>query len=1001
MAAGLSVFCVNAGSYTYKALNDLTGIWHRLCDQLFSTSGGRVPPDQIYRNQSIQHQIKRTRKCHEMPEVTQKFQSILALLLPFLLFLPATLFAQSSNNTRLSFLQLTDSTIHYFQKLGDCERALPFALPRRDSIRKKYGPWSLEYAKTCRFVGEVFTRLSRFEEAEASFQLALPLADSLLPEGDGRRANFYSAYGFFQLEKGDFRTAVAFYRKAIALQPLKSRKDSIDWAWQERYLGKACYLRNLPAEAEEHLSRALKLFRLLYGPVHLEVATACHFLGNFHYHIRNFHQAMVWLKKAGESLPGLENRQALIEAIEIKIIASSACIKLKNYNVARLYITEAEVLLQKLCPPGHFPDIPDRLNQAKLNINLGLIEFYENAFQDAEIAFRLALNKRESLLPAIHPDVQNTRLNLALVLAYQGSHRQADSLFALVRKGIDEELDYESNRLNLLSLEQARYALARGRWQEARQHIDSLEQNIRQQIDAIFLNFATSENEAFLLSMDLYREWISGMLASEAEQQPAMAERLLDVHLRLHGILLSTEKSVLQDLRHKNEPELAQKAENWFILRKELARLQADGKIKSDSLTAFEEKVNRLEKELIRQRRNKTSLATRARPGAEIQKMLKKGQAAVQIIRVAMPGLVTFTDRSASLHRNYVYPDITDTIHYLALIIKPGRAGLERVFLRNGNWLEKQGMASYRNRMRWQETDRFTYSYFWKSIDSALGNEVKEVYYSPDGFFHLLNPASVLVPEQNRFMGESRNWVRLTRLQELLEPAPDFRSARTAVLAGAPAFSPHGYHLNPADSVSVRFDSLPGTQTEINAIAKGMRAKGWKVKQLTGNRATEDALKEIRNPEVLHLATHGYFRENSLGGSHTLLNAGLILARSDSSHVGIHPEDGVLKAREALTMDLEETRLVVLSACETGLGTSMAGEGMYGLQRAFQLAGSRHIVMSLWKIDDEATSRLMMAFYKYYLPTGNPQEALRKAQTDLRKIYPHPYFWASFVVLGV
>ena len=934
-----------------------------------------------------------------MPEAKQKLQSILALFLPFLFLLPATLFAQSSNNTRLSFQQLTDSTIHYFQKLGDCERALPFALPRRDSIRKKYGLRSLEYAKTCRFVGEVFTRLSRFNEAEASFQQALPLADSLLPAGDGRRANFYAAYGFYHLEKGAFGRAMSLYRQAIALQPMQIRQDTIARAWQEKYLGKACYLCNRSAEAEEHLLMALQLFRQLYGQVHLDVAEACHFLGNFQYHIRNYQQANVWLKKAGESLPGLENRQALIEAIEMKIISSSACIKLKEYDRARLYIYEAEDLLQKLYLPGQLPDIPDRLNQTKLNINLGLIEFYENAFQDAEIAFRLALNKRESLLPAIHPDVQNTRLNLALVLAYQGRHRQADSLFALVRKGFDEELDYESNRLNLLSLEQARQALARGRRSAALKYIDSLEQNIRRQVDAIFLDFASTENEAFFLSLDVYRQWISGMLASEAEQQPAMAERLLDVHLRLHGILLSSEKSVLQDLRHKNEPALAQKAENWFALRKQLASLQANGKTNADSLQAFEEKVNTLEKELIRQRSSKTSLAAFAQPGRELQKKLKIGQAAVQIVRVAMPGNVLFKNPSDSLHRGFVYPDITDTIHYLALIIRPGSGAVERVFLRNGNWLEKQGLASYRNRMRWQEPDRFSYNFFWRSIDSALGKEVKEVFYSPDGLYHLLNPASVLVPEQNRFLGEGRTWVRLTRLQELLEPAPDFRSARTAVLAGAPAFSPAGYQLNPADSVLVRFDSLPATEAEITSIAKDMRSGGWRVQEFTGRRATEEALKDIRNPEVLHLATHGFFREDSLGGSHALLNAGLIMARSDSSKAD-HPEDSVLKAREALTMDLEKTRLVVLSACETGLGTSMAGEGLYGLQRAFQLAGSSHILMSLWKVDDAATSRLMRSFYKYYLPSGNAQEALRRAQNDLRKIHPHPYFWASFVVLG-
>ncbi len=909
--------------------------------------------------------------------------------------------AQSISNGNLSFQQLTDSTIFYFLKRGECDKALPFARPRRDSICLRHGSRSLEYANASRSLGDMLTRLNRFEEAEASLQLALRLADSLLPEKDSRRATYLSTYGFHLLQKGNFHHASAFYRKAILLQPLNSRNDSLAMAGITLLLGQTCYLSNQPEEAEKHLLKALDFYKSLFGPVHRELATAYLLLGSSRIYLGDYARASFWFKKAGESLAGLSDRQSLIKATQVDKMLGETFYRRKQFVAAKTHYLQALEQVRIVYGQENQMGIQGLKEQSEIYNTLGLIDFDQSAYRKALQTLQSALLAYVRVQPENHQEIQEVRLNLGLLLGRMGQYRQADSLFRLARRYMEENLGKESSELNALSMEEALLALAQGKRGEAMQRFDSLEQNIRKQVAAIFLNFAATENEAFLQKIEEYRLWISGMLASEAEKKSELTARLLDVHLHLHGLLLSSEKSVLQDLRGKNEPQLAQKTENWFALRKELARQQSEGKVKADSMVLFEERVNLLEKELIRQRSSKSALASFSRPGAEIQKMLKKGQAAVQIMRIAMPGLVTHEDHSDSLHPRYVYPQITDTIHYLACILRPGGAPPVLLYNRNGRWLEKQGLASYRNRMRWQEIDRISYKLFWSSIDSALSKDDKEIFYSPDGVYHLVNPASVLIPEQNRYLGESRNWVRLTRLQDLLEPAPDVRSARTAVLAGAPAFSPHGYQLNPADSVSVRFDSLPGTQAEIDAIAIDMRAKGWKVQQFTGSRATEESLKNIRNPQVLHLATHGYFREDSVGGSHALLNAGLILARRDSAKTGSRPDDGVLKAREALTLDLEKTRLVVLSACETGLGTSMAGEGMYGLQRAFQLAGSRNIMMSLWKVDDEATSRLMAAFYRHYLQKGDAQESLRLAQMEIRKSHPHPYFWASFVVLGI
>ena len=138
-----------------------------------------------------------------------------------------------------------------------------------------------------------------------------------------------------------------------------------------------------------------------------------------------------------------------------------------------------------------------------------------------------------------------------------------------------------------------------------------------------------------------------------------------------------------------------------------------------------------------------------------------------------------------------------------------------------------------------------------------------------------------------------------------------------------------------------------------------------------------------------------------------LLRSGLLLAGCQpvfsGERKGGTKEDGVLTAYEAMSLNLDKTDLVVLSACETGRGEVRNGEGVYGLQRAFQTAGAKAVLMSLWKVDDRATQQLMQAFYSHWLTSGNLRAAFKKAQNELRtkdKQYNQPFFWGAFVLVG-
>jgi CHAT domain-containing protein len=247
---------------------------------------------------------------------------------------------------------------------------------------------------------------------------------------------------------------------------------------------------------------------------------------------------------------------------------------------------------------------------------------------------------------------------------------------------------------------------------------------------------------------------------------------------------------------------------------------------------------------------------------------------------------------------------------------------------------------------------------------------------------------------------------------------PDFDLAADRVCPGPTASS----CLSRDFDRSSHFGRLVGTRAEGERVAEMLGVEPW----LAGD-ALEGRLKEqCRSPRILHLATHGFFLRDqphepnhdwrglgALGGEdrlsgplpeNPLLRAGLALAGANTwlrhGAVPTEAEDGLLTAEDVTGLDLFDTELVVLSACETGLGEVQTGEGVFGLQRAFILAGARTLVMSLWSVPDDATRELMENFYRRILASEPRADALQAAQNDLRRTYPEPYFWGAFVCLG-
>ena len=299
---------------------------------------------------------------------------------------------------------------------------------------------------------------------------------------------------------------------------------------------------------------------------------------------------------------------------------------------------------------------------------------------------------------------------------------------------------------------------------------------------------------------------------------------------------------------------------------------------------------------------------------------------------------------------------------------------------------------------------------------------------SPDGALNLV-PFEALLDERGRYLVERYRCTYLTSGRDLLRMHVPREGQHGPLIVANPAFGeptasaagrtpgPTGRTSEQRRSVTsardlseVYFAPIAGTAREAQAI----QLLFPDTTVLARERATESSLRQFAAPRLLHIATHGFFLQYAgiapkaaapeTGGGpgrDPLLRAGLALARANIRGSS-EPDDGVLTALEASRLNLWGTRLVALSACDTGVGEVRNGDGVYGLRRAFVLAGAESLLMSLWPVSDTWTERQMRSYYQNLKLGKGRGESLRLVQLRMLSANPrlHPFYWANFIQSG-
>ncbi|HSF23784.1 MAG TPA: CHAT domain-containing protein, partial [Blastocatellia bacterium] len=753
------------------------------------------------------------------------------------------------------------------------------------------------------------------------------------------------------------------------------------------------YARGDYAKAEPLYQRALAIYEKALGPNHMLVATA---LNNL---------ATVYKDKG-------------------------------DYAKAEPLFQRVLVINEKALGPDH-AGVGTSLN------NLALLYYVKGDYAKAEPLYQRALAIREKELGPDHANVASSLNNLAVLYNTRGDYAKAEPLFqralAIGEKALGPGHPSIARFLNnLATLYQAEGDFERAIAIRSRA-TDISERNIA-------LNLAIGSERQKLAYLATLAEETNGAVSLHVQSKvddPAARRLALVTVLRRKGRALDAVTDSIAALRRRLNAQDRALIDQLTDTRSRLATLvlKGPGKIApaehQAEIKRVEEQIERLESEI-------SSRSAEFRAQSQV--------VTIEAVQAAVPSgavLVEFVSYRPVNPKFTKSDDQFGEARYVAYVL--GNKG-------EPLWVDLGEANPINNaidllRKALHDPNRKDVNKLAGAVDEKVMRPVRKLLggtrrllLSPDGALNLI-PFAALVDERNRYLVERYSFTYLTSGRDLLRLREKVQSKQAMVIVNNPDYGPmdgvdteRGVKLSTPQVITkkqaasapketaqsteaidfslVMFPPLPGTQQEAEALKTMMpEAATWSRTQ-----ATEAAVKQLAAPAILHIATHGFFLEDMalasapdgrglhISGSqltsaamrveNPLLRSGLAMAGANLRKSG--DDDGILTALEVAGLDLWGTKLVVLSACETGVGEVRSGDGVYGLRRALVLAGSESQMLSLWKVDDEATRDLMIDYYTRLQGGNGRSEALRQVQLKMLASgnRRHPYYWASFIQSG-
>lgn len=867
--------------------------------------------------------------------------------------------------------------------MADHEKAISLCLEANAIWEKALGRNNPDFFSSLLFLGSIYLDLAAYEKAEMYYLEAIKIAENILGKEHPHYTGNLNNLGICYRRMGKYEKAEQFYLEAKSLSEKVLGKEDPSYNQVLTNLGTLYLKMGNYRKAEAFFLETISITEKLFGKEHPKYAKDLNNLGILYYRIENYTKAeKFYLDAKTINKLSFDEQNFNLEYTGNLMNLGNLYSNIEEYTKAELFYLEAKLLTEKALGKEHHEYTMVVNNLGKLYYKMGL-------YQKAESYLSEAMNIKKVVLSPFHFEYTINLMDLA-ILYWETDKFDKASKFYL-----------EANKINKTLLANATRHLSVNELFEYNETI-----NITQNQGFSFDQIQSRIEEANYDNTLFYKGFLlnaTGQISRLALMNSTSTEKYLSLK-SYHRRLATEYTKPLNDRKRVEE---------------------------------FEEKVNNLEKELSR---NVADFGKTIRQVTwqEVQDKLHPGQAAIEFI-------------------NYQFhnPKETDSTMYAALILRPNdtkpqfiplfeEKSLNTLLIKEGN-----RRAEYVNNL-YINSEESLFDLIWKPIEKELG-DTKTVYYSPSGLLHLINLGALSISE-NEILGDRYQLNLLNSTRELVIKLPEKVDNTIAVLYGGIQYESDGIaqiespsessdltsrsrgilEFNQIDSTlrgDRTWEYLPSTQEEIASLMPIFKKENLTITTQESYSATEESFKALSkngenpSPNIIHIATHGYFfpdpvstSANPLGvggerepifkmSDHPMIRSGLLFAGANHAWKKGKPiqpnmEDGILTAYEISQMDLSDTELVVLSACETGLGDIKGNEGVYGLQRAFKIAGVNNIMMSLWQVPDYHTKELMVRFYQNWLEKEmDIRAALLAAQNSMRDEGYEPFHWAGFVIL--
>jgi CHAT domain-containing protein/tetratricopeptide (TPR) repeat protein len=833
----------------------------------------------------------------------------------------------------------------------------------------------------------------KYTEAIPLARRALELSEQALGSHHPKMAAFVNNLAELYFAVGEYAKAEPLYQRALQIREAIFPINRLNQAVSLENLGRLYQAIGQYEKAEPLLRRVLRIREKELGPNHPHVAVSLNSLAGLHLAVGEEDQA----------------EPLFLRAIGILEVA-------------------------------HGPDHPD---VAASLLNLALLYRTVGKYEKAEPLYQRALGIQEKALGPDHPHVAASLHALASLYRARGLYEKAAQLaqqaLAIREKVLGTEhpgMAVSLSNLAWIEAAQGRHKAAFMRFQRALAIQDKF-------MGKVFTFTTETEKLRFVQSISgIYQACLS-LIHQYLHYDKEAISAAMALVLRRKGVVFDAQSRAREALQGHLSEAARRAWDQLSSLRSELARLLLNKPEKmtrdayTDKLASLQQRVEEAEKRLA----GESALAA---------KELRSRTITVEIAAKALPKDSALVEFVKIPDYDFAKGTFLPSSRYLAFVLTAA-GDVTRVDLGEAGVLEAKARKALEDIQASQKRlDRLSLArshssleslsaVVWVPLEKSLGRANKVVV-SPDGVLNLI-PFTALMDGQGRPLVERYRLAYVASGRELVgaeSAAP--KPASDLLLVANPAFDKKGT-ASGGQGTSLRssefrgvFTPLPGTERESLEIPPLVIGRDDQKQVLVGERAQESAVKAARSPRILHLATHGFFLndEDVEWGDETrgmellerdlavppktrgstkmyenpLVRSGLAFAGANYAAQTTDGDDGILTALEITGMDLYGTDLVVLSACDTGVGEVQTGEGVFGLRRAFALAGAKNLLMSLWPVSDEITANQMKAFYKK-LQTLPPAEALRQAQLETIEqlkakfdgVAP-PGLWAPFILQG-